>query len=74
LLVGLAFLVGGPVVRAIANPTPGHVQSAVKRALMGLVLLDTVLATATAGALGLLILLLLVPSLYLNRKSWLYAT
>jgi len=27
LLVGLAFLVGWPVVRAIANPAPGHVQS-----------------------------------------------
>jgi hypothetical protein len=42
--------------------------------LMGLVLLDAVLATALAGAPGLLILLLLGPSLYLNRKRWLYAT
>jgi 4-hydroxybenzoate polyprenyltransferase len=74
LLVALGFLVGVPVVGAIANPTPGHVQTAVKRALMGLILLDAVLATATAGMLGLLILLLLAPSLYLNRKSWLYAT
>jgi hypothetical protein len=41
---------------------------------MALILLDAVLATATAGAIGLVILLLLAPSLYLNRKRWLYAT
>ncbi len=74
LLVGLGFLVGVPVVRAIANPTPIFVQAAVKRSLMGLVLLDAVLATGTAGFVGLVILVLLAPSLYLNRKSWLYAT
>jgi hypothetical protein len=74
LLVGLGFLVGVPVARAITNPAPSHVQAAVKRSLMGLILLDTVLATATAGAIGLVILLLLAPSLYLNRKRWLYAT
>jgi 4-hydroxybenzoate polyprenyltransferase len=74
LLVALGFVVGTPVVRAISNPTPSQVQAAVKRALMALILLDAVLATATAGIAGLLILLLLVPSLYLNRKSWLYAT
>lgn len=74
LLVALAFVVGVPVMRAIANPMPAQVQAAVKRALMGLILLDAVLATATAGSIGLALLLLLVPSLYLNRKSWLYAT
>jgi 4-hydroxybenzoate polyprenyltransferase len=74
LLVALGFLVGMPIAAALANPTPAHVQAAVKRALMGLVLLDAILATATAGLVGLLILLLLAPSLYLNRKSWLYAT
>ena len=41
---------------------------------MALILLDTVLATATAGTVGLFILLLLAPSFYLNRRSWLYAT
>jgi hypothetical protein len=41
---------------------------------MALILLDALLATATAGVIGLVILLLLAPSLYLNRKSWLYAT
>src|SRR5262249_10311002 len=66
LLVGLGFFVGMPIMRAIANPTPWYVQAAVKRSLMALILLDTVLATATAGAIGLVILLLLAPSLYLN--------
>ncbi|HEY7423096.1 MAG TPA: UbiA family prenyltransferase [Gemmataceae bacterium] len=74
LLVGLGFLVGVPVVQALANPTPSPVQAAVKRSLMALILLDAVLATATAGLVGLVILLLLAPSLYLNRKRWLYAT
>jgi 4-hydroxybenzoate polyprenyltransferase len=55
-------------------PTPARVQAAVKQCLLGLVVLDAVLATALAGAVGLLILLLLAPSLYLNRKQWLYAT
>ena len=36
LLVALGFVVGVPVVRAIANPTPSQVQAAVKRALDGL--------------------------------------
>lgn len=74
LLVVLGFVVGAPVVRAIGNPAPSQVQAAVQSALMGLILLDAVLATAAAGTIGLLILLLLTPSLYLQRKSWLYAT
>ena len=74
LLVALGFAVGLPVCRAVAGPTPPHVQAAVKRALMGLVVLDAVLATAVAGAAGLVILLLLVPILLLGRWRWLYAT
>jgi 4-hydroxybenzoate polyprenyltransferase len=74
LLVALGFVVGLPVSRAIATPTPERVQAGVKRALMGLILLDTVLATATAGTIGLVLLVLLVPSLYLNQRRWLYAT
>jgi 4-hydroxybenzoate polyprenyltransferase len=72
LLVGLGFLVGIPVCQAVAGPTPRRVQAAVKRALMGLVVLDAVLATALAGPIGLLILLLLLPALYLGR--WIYST
>jgi len=74
LLVGLGFAVGLPVSRAVADPSPVNVQAAVKRAIFALVLLDAVLATACAGAAGLLILLLLTPSLYLSRRRWLYAT
>jgi 4-hydroxybenzoate polyprenyltransferase len=74
LLVALGFLVGVPVMRAIGDPSPSRVQAAVKRSLMALIALDAVLATATAGIAGLLLLLLLAPSLYLNRRAWLYAT
>lgn len=72
LLVLLGFAVGLPATQAIMNPTPPLVQAAVKRAIMGLVLLDAVLATAIAGPIGLLILLLLPPALLLGR--WLYST
>ncbi len=74
LLVVLGFLVGIPVGKAIAGPTPRHVQAAVRRSLMGLVVLDAVLATAVAGTLGLLLLVLLLPILFLGRWRWLYAT
>jgi 4-hydroxybenzoate polyprenyltransferase len=72
LLVGLGFTVGLPVCRAIAQPKANLVQVAVKRAIFGLVGLDAVLATAAAGHWGLLILLLLLPTLYLGR--WVYST
>jgi 4-hydroxybenzoate polyprenyltransferase len=74
LLVGLGFAVGLPVSRAIADPSPANVQAAVKRSIFALVLLDTVLATGCAGIAGLLVLALLAPSLYLDRRRWLYAT
>jgi 4-hydroxybenzoate polyprenyltransferase len=72
LLVGLGFLVGVPARRAIAKPTPPLVQAAVKRALIGLVILDATLATALGGAEGLALLILLIPVFYLGR--WLYQT
>ncbi len=72
LLVGLGFLVGIPVWSAIARPAPAQVQAAVKRSIMGLVLLDATLATGLAGTSGLVILVLLVPALYLGR--WIYST
>ncbi len=74
LLVAVGFLVGVPVVQAVRQPSPHMVQAAVKRALMALILLDAVLASATAGLMGLVILVLMLPSLYLNRRRWLYAT
>jgi 4-hydroxybenzoate polyprenyltransferase len=39
---------------------------------MGLVILDAALATALGGILGLAILILLLPALYLGR--WIYST
>jgi 4-hydroxybenzoate polyprenyltransferase len=61
LLVALAFLIGLPISWALALPSPSRVQAAVKRAILGLVGLDAVLATAVSGNAGLLILVLLVP-------------
>jgi 4-hydroxybenzoate polyprenyltransferase len=72
LLVALGFLVGIPVCRAISRPGPSNVQPAVKWAIMGLVILDATLATALAGTVGLAILILLLPALYLGR--WIYST
>jgi len=74
LLVAVGFFVGLPVQRAVRKPTPDRVQAAVKRSLIGLILLDAVLATVFAGTAGLVVLLLLAPSVYLNRRRWLYAT
>jgi 4-hydroxybenzoate polyprenyltransferase len=72
LLVLHGFVVGLPVCQAIAAPKPANVQKAVKRAIMGLVILDAVLATALVGLLGLVILVLLVPAVFLGR--WIYST
>jgi 4-hydroxybenzoate polyprenyltransferase len=72
LLVAFGFYIGIPAATAIRNPGPRQVQTAVKRAILGLVVLDAVLATSLAGTTGLLILLLLPPSLYLGR--WVYST
>jgi 4-hydroxybenzoate polyprenyltransferase len=72
LLVAFGFLIGVPVVRAIRQPSPGRVQAAVKRCILGLVVLDAVLATAFVGPAGLLILLLLPPALLLGK--WVYST
>jgi 4-hydroxybenzoate polyprenyltransferase len=52
LLVAFGLFVGLPAARAVAEPSPKHVQAAVKRAVLGLVAFDAVLATATpAGGL-----------------------
>src|SRR5205807_9884867 len=72
LLVLFTFHVGVRVRRATLKPEPATVQAAVKRAVLGLVLFDAVLATACAGAAGLLLVLLLPPALYLGQ--WLYST
>lgn len=72
LLVALGFMIGIPLCRAIGDPVPATVQAAVKRSILGLVGLDAVLATAAAGWIGLGLLALLPPALYLGRR--LYST
>jgi 4-hydroxybenzoate polyprenyltransferase len=72
LLVGFAVFVGLPLSRAFRLPSPKNVQSAVKRQIFGLVVLDSILATAFAGPLALLLLLLLIPTRFLGR--WVYST
>jgi 4-hydroxybenzoate polyprenyltransferase len=72
LLVAFGLAIGLPAIRAWAKPEPVRVQRAVKRAVLGLIALDAILATAVAGAPGLLLALLLPPALYLGQ--WLYST
>jgi len=72
LLVGLAFVLGFRLLQAIENPGPVEVQLAVRRAIFGLVALDAILACGIVGVLGLAVLILLVPALYLGR--WIYST
>jgi 4-hydroxybenzoate polyprenyltransferase len=72
LLLAFIAYVGAAVARAVARPLPARVQAAVRRAVLGLVALDAILATGLAGPLGLALVLLLVPALYLGR--WVYST
>jgi 4-hydroxybenzoate polyprenyltransferase len=72
LLVTTGFIVGWPIYQTILRPTPKSVQAAVKTAIFGLVVLDATLATALAGVIGLAILALLLPAVYLGR--WVYST
>lgn len=72
MLAAFAFAVGSVVVHAIRCPTPPQVQAAVKRAVLGLILLDATLATAFVGLPGLVLLLLYAPAHWLGR--WVYST
>ena len=72
LLVAFGFAIGLPVYRAWVKPEPGRVQAAVKRAVLGLIVLDAIVATAVAGAAGLILLALLPPALLLGQ--WFYST
>ena len=72
LLVLFGFLIGRPVARAVSSPGSREVQAAVKRCVLGLVVLDAVLAAAFVGLPGLVILLLLPPALVIGK--WVYST
>lgn len=67
LLVAVAFVIGVPAAQAWTKPEPTHVQYAVKRAVLGLIAIDAVLATAVAGSAGLLLLVLLPPAAWLGK-------
>ena len=72
LLATFGFYVGLKVIPAVNDPKPTRVQPAVKRAVLGLVFLDAILATALVGLAGLAIILLLIPAYILGR--WIYST
>jgi 4-hydroxybenzoate polyprenyltransferase len=71
-LVAFGFWIGLPISKAIRRPLPAHVQAAVKRMVLGLILYDAILTTALAGILGICLVVLLLPARYLAK--WLYAT
>lgn len=72
LLVAFGFYLAMPMRTAILRPSPAHVQAAVKRCVLGLILLDALLAASLAGTVGLALALLLIPSRLLGR--WVYST
>jgi 4-hydroxybenzoate polyprenyltransferase len=72
LLALFAVGVGWSLERAIQKPIPALVQAAVKRCLLGIIVLDAILASLFVGWPGLLILLLLPPALILGK--WVYST
>ncbi|MFO0937521.1 MAG: UbiA family prenyltransferase [Gemmataceae bacterium] len=72
LLIAFAVWIGIPIGRAIRESNSKHVQIAVKRCILGLVLLDAVLATLFVGPVGLFIGLLLIPAQWLGK--WVYST
>jgi len=72
LLAAFSGFLGLAVLRAIQRPEPSRVQPAVKRAILGLVVLDALLASAFVGSVGLLLAILLIPGMILGH--WLYST
>ena len=70
LLVAFGCVIGWPMNRAIQKPEPGRVQRAVKGAVLGVIGLDAVLATAISGTYGLAILALLPPAIVLGWRIY----
>jgi 4-hydroxybenzoate polyprenyltransferase len=67
ILIALIAWLGVPVIQAIRNPAPPQVQRAVKRAVLGIILVDAALAFGIAGVDGLAIALLYLPAATLGR-------
>ena len=61
-----------PLARAARDPRPALVQAGVKRAILGLIALDAVIASHAAGAEALALLALYLPARLLGR--WVYST
>jgi 4-hydroxybenzoate polyprenyltransferase len=72
LLGALVIYLGTRVVQAIRDPAPAHVQAAIKRLVLSLILVDAVLASGTIGTSGLILALLLIPAVVLGK--WVYST
>jgi 4-hydroxybenzoate polyprenyltransferase len=72
LLAIFGIYVAMKVVPAVRDPKPSRVQPAVKRAVLGLVLFDAILATSMVGLVGLVLVALLVPAQLLGK--WIYST
>src|SRR5262245_833446 len=72
LMVAFAGYLALAVLPAISRPVPQRVQPAVKRAVLGLVLLDAILAAGLVGWGGLALVLLLAPAMWLGK--WIDST
>jgi 4-hydroxybenzoate polyprenyltransferase len=72
LVVAFGVVIARKVLPAIRQPNPANVQVAVKHCILGLVLLDAVLASAFVGPAGLLFVLLLLPARIIGK--WVYST
>jgi 4-hydroxybenzoate polyprenyltransferase len=72
----LALLIGWRCLRAVASPSPAHVQTAVKQSILSLIILDAAVAYAAQGTEGIVwvlaVLALLLPTLFLGK--WIYST
>lgn len=69
---GLSLLVLIQARTVISKADSVQVQSLVKTAIMGIILLDACLAVALAGPIGLVVVVFLGPAIVLGR--WLYST
>lgn len=69
----LGLQVGWRLTRAVIDPTPSHVQAAVRFGILSLVVFDAIITFAVVGVTpALVVLALIVPTLVLSR--WLYVT
>jgi len=69
----LGLQTGWRLMHALVDPTPGHVQAAVRYGILSLVVFDAIITFAVVGMVpALCVLALLIPTLLLSR--WLYVT